>query len=263
MERSKFSIGIHYNQVEEPLITPQSIMETLLESDEPDNVIALYMLYYYTSKYMTTNIPIATTAYVSDMLTWNPDKVRRIKKLLTDLKLIEDIIQYGNDGKIISHSIKVNLFRMEVIFDGEVENDFKKKRLTKEEDDYFFKKNPEAKEKIIEKGKERIYKKENEKVYKKEKVIPPNLEWVKEYCLERKNNVDPEAFVNFYQSKGWLVGKVRMKDWHAAIHTWERNHKDKTSQTHGKKPYIIDDGIKYKLCPDGRYRNSGGEIYFE
>ena len=52
---------------------------------------------------------------------------------------------------------------------------------------------------------------------------PPSVEEVRAYCEERKNNVDPESFVNFYESKGWMVGKNKMKDWKAAVRTWERN----------------------------------------
>ena len=52
---------------------------------------------------------------------------------------------------------------------------------------------------------------------------PPTVEEVKAYCIERGNNVDPEAFVDFYESKGWMVGKNKMKSWKAAVRTWERS----------------------------------------
>lgn len=52
---------------------------------------------------------------------------------------------------------------------------------------------------------------------------PPPVEEVKAYCEERKNNVDPERFVDFYASKGWKVGNQSMKDWRAAVRTWERS----------------------------------------
>jgi hypothetical protein len=58
----------------------------------------------------------------------------------------------------------------------------------------------------------------------------PTLEEVKEYCLERKNNIDPETFINFYESKGWFVGKNKMKDWKACIRTWEKNKKPKKEE---------------------------------
>ena len=51
--------------------------------------------------------------------------------------------------------------------------------------------------------------------------IPPAISEVKEYCEKRKNGISPEQFVNFYQSKGWMIGKNKMKDWKAAVRTWE------------------------------------------
>lgn len=57
------------------------------------------------------------------------------------------------------------------------------------------------------------------------RIIPPKLEWVKAFCLERKNQVDPEKFMAYYESNGWRVGKNPMKSWKAAIcGTWERNN---------------------------------------
>ena len=57
----------------------------------------------------------------------------------------------------------------------------------------------------------------------KKKFAPPTLEEVEAYCKERGNTVDAAQFIDFYASKGWLVGKVVMKDWKAAVRTWERN----------------------------------------
>lgn len=57
--------------------------------------------------------------------------------------------------------------------------------------------------------------------------IPPNVIEVRAYCNERKNNVDPQRFVDFYTSKGWMVGKTKMKDWRAAVRTWEKDDKPK------------------------------------
>ena len=56
---------------------------------------------------------------------------------------------------------------------------------------------------------------------------PPTVEEVREYCAERGNFVDPETFVDFYESKGWVVGKAKMKDWKAAVRTWERSENRK------------------------------------
>lgn len=53
--------------------------------------------------------------------------------------------------------------------------------------------------------------------------VPPTLEEIKNYCLERLNNVSPDKFINFYASKGWMVGKNKMKNWQAAVRTWEED----------------------------------------
>ena len=50
----------------------------------------------------------------------------------------------------------------------------------------------------------------------------PTLEEVKAYCSERGNKVDPERFIDYYTANGWKVGKNPMKDWKAAVRTWER-----------------------------------------
>lgn len=51
---------------------------------------------------------------------------------------------------------------------------------------------------------------------------PPTVEEVEAYCFERNNKVDAERFVDFYASNGWRVGKNPMKDWKAAVRTWEK-----------------------------------------
>ena len=77
--------------------------------------------------------------------------------------------------------------------------------------------------------------------------IRPTLEEVESYCRERKNNVDPESFINFYESKGWVIGKSKMKDWKAAVRTWERNEKKKPSaeQKQYESGYDFDEMERY------------------
>lgn len=50
---------------------------------------------------------------------------------------------------------------------------------------------------------------------------PPTHTEVSDYCRERGNTVDAQRFCDFYQSKGWMVGKNKMKDWKAAVRQWE------------------------------------------
>ena len=62
----------------------------------------------------------------------------------------------------------------------------------------------------------------NNKLFKK-----PSVNDVELYCIERCNKIDAIAFVNFYESKGWMIGKSPMKDWRASVRTWEMRHKNK------------------------------------
>jgi DNA-binding transcriptional ArsR family regulator len=55
----------------------------------------------------------------------------------------------------------------------------------------------------------------------------PTLDEVKNYCILRKNNIDAEAFIDFYESKNWQIGKNKMKDWKACVRTWERRETKK------------------------------------
>ena len=62
------------------------------------------------------------------------------------------------------------------------------------------------------------------------RFTPPTREEVAAYCTERGNKVDPDRFVDFYTSKGWMVGKSPMKDWKAAVRGWEREAKQKAEK---------------------------------
>jgi hypothetical protein len=98
-----------------------------------------------------------------------------------------------------------------------------------------------AKEK--EKEKEKTKEKEKEKEKGKEKVasgdapssrfVPPTVEEVQKYCLERQNGIDPQAFVDFYASKNWMVGKSKMSNWKASVRTWEQRRKQEGVNTNG------------------------------
>ncbi len=65
---------------------------------------------------------------------------------------------------------------------------------------------------------------------------PPTVEEVQEYCRERNNNIDAERFIDYYSSNGWKVGRNSMKDWKAAIRTWERNENGCSEQGQTQKP---------------------------
>ena len=59
----------------------------------------------------------------------------------------------------------------------------------------------------------------------------PTLDEVKNYCIERNNNIDAEAFIAYYESKGWTVGSGKMKKWKAAVITWEKKNFNKQTMS--------------------------------
>ena len=64
------------------------------------------------------------------------------------------------------------------------------------------------------------------------RFTPPSVDEVRAYCQDRQNGVDPQRFVDYYTSNGWMVGKNKMKDWKASVRTWEKKEgKPKASKS--------------------------------
>lgn len=80
-------------------------------------------------------------------------------------------------------------------------------------------KNNESKSKSIELEKDKDIEKEK---IKKERFTPPSLEEVESYITEKGFDINAESFIDFYASKGWMVGSSKMKDWKAAVRNWNR-----------------------------------------
>lgn len=59
----------------------------------------------------------------------------------------------------------------------------------------------------------------------RQKFIPPTLEEVRAYCQQRRNGISPQEFIDYYTANGWMRGKTRIKDWQAAVRTWENRRK--------------------------------------
>ena len=55
------------------------------------------------------------------------------------------------------------------------------------------------------------------------RFVPPTEDEVALYCIERRNHVNAQKFVDYYSSNGWKVGRNPMKDWKAAVRTWEKS----------------------------------------
>jgi hypothetical protein len=88
---------------------------------------------------------------------------------------------------------------------------------------------------------DRINKDNNKSSNNKYKFMPPTVEEVAEYCMERNNGIDAEQFVDFYASKGWKVGRDKMTDWKASVRTWERRHKQSREDKRQQKKNDLDD----------------------
>lgn len=85
---------------------------------------------------------------------------------------------------------------------------------------------------------------------------PPSVDEVAAYCRERGNNVDAQSWWDFYQSKGWMVGKNRMKDWKAAVRTWEHRHKDE-SKTKDNGNYRKNEFLRYGNTKPEDFKGKG------
>ena len=96
---------------------------------------------------------------------------------------------------------------------------------------------------------------------KSKRFVKPTLDDVQAYCRERQNNVDPESFVDFYESKGWKVGNQSMKDWKAAVRTWERRDNKRPRYKTRDERLREDDARRERMCKE--YDEQHGESSFE
>lgn len=76
---------------------------------------------------------------------------------------------------------------------------------------------------------------------KTKRFSPPPIQDVIAYCQERGNCIDAERFIDFYQSKNWYVGKNKMKDWKAAIRTWEKRERNNSPSFNSNSTRWADD----------------------
>jgi hypothetical protein len=72
--------------------------------------------------------------------------------------------------------------------------------------------------------------------------IPPSIEEVSTYCQERNNGIDPQHFIDYYSARGWILGKGKMKDWKAAVRTWEKRDKARSTPKGFSYDYDCDEG---------------------
>tara|TARA_R100000963_G_C4637445_1_gene101332 strand:+ start:562 stop:1164 length:603 start_codon:yes stop_codon:yes gene_type:complete len=143
---------------------------------------------------------VASTKYFSDLYEVSRVSIQNWLKLLEDKKYIKRSIKYKEGSKeILSRTITLVNKSSKNIF-----TDNTNLKITNNNITY-----------------------SNKVRFKK-----PNKIDIKNYCLERKNSINFETFYDFYESKNWMIGKSKMKDWKASIRTWEQreNKKQKMSK---------------------------------
>ena len=113
------------------------------------------------------------------------------------------------------------------LYDRRISDERKQKKLTQSRnlEEILEKSTPEIEielEKEIEIEKE-IHSSAKSTTTKRKRFEKPSISDIKQYCMERNNNIDANQFYDYYESNGWKVGKNSMKDWKAAVRTWERS----------------------------------------
>lgn len=81
------------------------------------------------------------------------------------------------------------------------------------------------------------------------KFKKPTVEEINTYCTERKNTISAEDFYNFYESKGWKIGSSPMKDWKAAVRTWEHREREKRTWKAAQGLFGVESGTYGKDIP--------------
>lgn len=162
---------------------------------------------------------------IADALSLDESKVRRILNSFENDRMIDQ--QMTNGGRLIS------LLNWECYQKSDQQTD---QQVTNER--------PTSDQRVttIQEYKEL----KNDKNVRKNigRFTPPTPDEVRDYCQERGNSVDAQRFVDYYASKGWMIGKNKMKDWRAAVRTWERNTRNEDNDDTGEYADIY---AKYRI----------------
>jgi len=264
---------------EEPIVLSKAVMDLLLGQEEYSNLIGLYCFYYYTAKWQGTVQPRCTTHYTADGLHWTEIKVRKMKKRLIELGLIKDVIQRDS----LTKTIQAHFIRVKFIWEsGSIPSYSETESVgfnsgkcfnTNNKRDCFentifgpLDKPPTGSlfaivPSLFETFWKHFPKKRGkgqalsawEKICKKSVKDRPTWRIVKMALIKQKDSelwkLRPEYIPNastWLNQKRWLDDPKEMK-------VFNNNKEQK---------FIIDDGIKYVLGEDGRYRHAkSGNIY--
>jgi hypothetical protein len=177
------------------------------------------------------------------------------KQMLTSVEQVENMLNYAievcelfcSDGEYFwSNRVLRNIDKRNVIiekrsFAGKMSAE-KRKKATHDEHMLTHVQQNSTKESKVKEIKEK----------KISNNVHPTFEEVKNYCLERNNSVDPQKWIDYYTANGWKVGRNTMKDWKAAVRTWEKNGYENNSRNN-------EAGRKHRDVPSGDYSSDWSE----
>lgn len=172
-------------------------------------------------------------SYLESLAPFSNEEIGRIVKAMLTYAATGEVPQFDGNERFIWPTLKAQIDRDEAAYQERCEknraNGAKggrppKKQTVILETEGFSEKPKKAKEKEKEKEKENDSI-EADKPPTRHLFSPPSVEEVQAYCVEKGYNVDPERFVDYYTSNGWKVGRNPMKDWKAAVRSWERKEK--------------------------------------
>ena len=96
---------------------------------------------------------------------------------------------------------------------------------------------------------------------KKENFQIPTISEIQTYCAQRSNGIDPQRFFDFYQSKGWMVGRNPMKDWKAAVRTWEGKSKEEQPKQPISERKVIYEAAGIRKTATEKIYNADVKLY--
>ena len=171
-------------------------------------------------------------SYLESLAPFSDEEIGRMVRAMLIYTATGEMPLFDGNERFIWPTIKAQIDRDEAAYQERCEknraNGTKggrpKNQTVITETEWFFEKPKKAKEKEKEKEKE----KDSDMADKpptRHGFSPPSLDDVRDYCRGKGYNVDPERFVDYYTSNGWKVGRNPMKDWKAAVRSWERKEK--------------------------------------
>jgi len=164
----------------------------------------------------------ASDEYFANKMSKNERTIQRYMKQLAEYGYIQRIINYyPNSKKIKSRHININrpLFNTDTDVNIDMDVDTNTDKFVDTNIDKNVRDNNKSMNNVL------FTEVNNREKQKNKKFTIPSIEEIAAYCKERNNTVNAEAFHNFYSSKGWYVGKNKMKDWKAAVRTWEQKER--------------------------------------